>query len=140
MCSLLIHRRVAPFVTEITAAVVRVDWSARRAHVSLLSPSASSNRVRAVPDASAFFQVGNRSTSQFDASLRWRCSLGAVAGLQLNVPAVCGVGALASLLLCFCAAVFAFIWVAAAAVRFASLKHGEREWKRKPYKDRRENL
>jgi hypothetical protein len=140
VCSLLIHRRVAPFVTEITAAVVRVDWSARRAHVSLLSPSASSNRVRAVPDATAFFHVGNRSTSQFDASLRWRCSLGAVAGLQLNVPAVCGVGALASLLLCFCAAVFAFIWIAAAAVRFVSLKHGGREWKRKPYKDRRENL
>jgi hypothetical protein len=135
--------RVAPFVTEISAAVVTIDWAARRAHLSLISPRASFDSaadIHTVPDVFAAIPLGDRSSSQFHQSLRRRCAPDGARGLRLYVPEVCGANALASLVLCCCAAVAVVVTVGIVAVRALSLKNAESKWGRRPFKDRREDL
>ena len=120
-----------------------VDWTARRAHVALISPLASAGGgrdVRAVPDVSAAFPVGARATSRFDEALRLRCAMRGAGALQAHAPNVCGASALAALVMCCCAAAVAVVWVGAAAARAVFLKHGGTKWERRPFKDRHEKL
>ena len=131
------HCRTAPFVTHISAAVVSIDWLARRAHVALLSPSSSAADVAVVPDASVSFPVGARLASRFDDALRPRCAMNRA---WQHVPSVCGRAALASLVLCCCAAAVAVVWVGVAASRALLLKPKCTKWERRPYKDRHEKL
>ena len=143
LCAILLlthHCRVAPFVTHITAALLTMDWVARRAHLSMLSPRSSPSDVRAVPDVTASFPLGARAASNFDESLRQRCSLPGGRGLQLHVPSLCGANALASLVLCCCAAVAVVVWGGAAAARAFLHTRAASKWQRRPFKDKRENL
>jgi hypothetical protein len=136
-------RRIAPFFTQVSAAVVSIDWTARRAHVALISPLASSGSGRdvgAVPDVSAAFPVGARATSRFDDALRQRCTMRGAGALQLHAPYVCGATALAALVMCCCAAAVAVVWVGVAAARTLFLKQGGTKWERRPFKDRHEKL
>jgi len=134
----LTHLRIAPFITHVSAAFITLDWSARRARVHMLAPATPASGVRQVPDVSATFPIGPRSSSAFDEALRWRCGGGG--GLRLHVPSVCGANAVASLVLCCSAAVVVLLWAAAAAARAVLRRHGGSRWQRRPFKDKRENL